>query len=197
MRFIFLFALILVALWFLTPRAAPLLSDQAKVMIAGLKTIRSLQGLVQSEPCKGTGPIVALYPPRNSCRFTSADINVAMSWAKATGRILSVRLSKSVATVSPDDVRILPVSPLDLPDLYRILCPDLAPENMAGLSTSPLEKLSQAQWSRWGGDRMMEAKADEKLASRNVMIANFPACRLRLIETNEGPTFISTLSLEN
>jgi hypothetical protein len=186
----------LVALWLLTPRATPLLSDQAQALITGLKTIPHLQGLVQSEPCTGPSPLGG-YPPKNFCRFASADINVTMSWSKKTEKVLSVKLSKSSRTLSPDDVRTLPVPPSDLPDLYRILCPDLAPENIAGLSTSPMEKLSQAQWSRSGGDRMIESRADEKLASRNVMIANFPACRLRLIETHEGPTFISTLSLEN
>jgi hypothetical protein len=194
MRIVFLFVLVLVALWLLTPRATPLLSDQSKAMIAGLKTIPSLQGLVQSEPCTGPSPLGG-YPPRNFCRFAAADINVAIAWSKKTGRVLSVKLSKSLPTPSRDDVRILPVPPSDLPHLYRILCPDLAPENIAELSTSPVEKLSQAQWSRSGGDRMTESRAEEKLASRNVMIANFPTCRLRLVETNEGPT--STLSVEH
>jgi hypothetical protein len=186
MRIVFFFVLILVALWLSTPRATPLLSDQSKAMIAGLKTIPSLQGLGQPEPCTGPSPFIGGYPPRNFCRFATADINVAMSWSKKTGKVLSVKLSKSLPTPSPDDVPILPVPPSDLPDLYRILCPDLASENMAELSNSPVEKLSQAQWSG----------SDGKLASRNMMIANFPACRLRLVETNEGPTYLSTLSVE-
>jgi len=195
MRLIFLFVFVLVALWFLTPGATPTLSDQAKAMIAALKTFRSLQGLVQSEPCTGTGSFSeSRYPLRNSCRFATADTNVAMSWSKKTGGILSVRLSKSVPKESRDDVRMLPVASSELPGLYRTLCPDLPLEH-AAFSTSPLEKLSQAQWSRWDGNRRIEAKADEKLAFRDVMIADFPMCRLRLVETNEGPTFRSTLSL--
>jgi hypothetical protein len=162
-------------------------SAQAQAIIAGLKSVRTLEKLDRPVSCRQQGMFEKGFPIRDSCTYESDGIKVSVSWVRSSGRLSGV----GVWTEHAKDAD--PTNWTDLASVVSILCWGTGRDRAEAAAHAVWEGLSAAAWTKWDGGQRIAVDSRVPGAQKYFAATALTGCELSAAQVVQGEIVRSIL----